>query len=73
MIVCSPDGTTIIDTKDYKYIHACEKNKTHIDFYKEPPVPGERGQPTVIFAFKSRDARDAGFDKLCLHLEIQYL
>lgn len=73
MKICSPDGETIIETDDYKFIHACSKNKTHIDFYMEPPVPGERGQPDVIFTYKTKRERDDAFSFLTERLDAQYL
>ena len=52
------NGETTFNLLDYPYIHACTINKDHIDFYKVAPVPGERGQPDIIFKYKDEAERD---------------
>lgn len=69
----SPCKTFIISVSDYKYVHACDKNKTHIDFYLIPPVPGERGQPTVIFIYKTKKERDVAFNRLIDMCGVEFL
>lgn len=64
MRIVSPNFETIIETDQFPFIHACSENKTHIDFYRKEPVPGERGQPDVIFTYKDEPRRNEAFKLL---------
>ena len=56
-----PYNEQAFDVNEYADIRCCNKNPTHIDFYKAPQAEGERGNPDFTIEFKTKEERDQWF------------
>lgn len=64
MWILHPNGRSMINSEKFELIKPCSINTTHLDFYRQAPAEGERGEPSYTIVCEDAQKREDYFRDL---------